>query len=176
VNRSRTASVRRRRGPNEGATAVEFAMVAGPLFLIIMASIELAMVFIVSTMLESAVSKASREIRTGQQQSGADVTEAAFETKICDSIVLMNGCTERLVVDVRRSGSFTTAGAPNPVSNKTFDDSQLTFDPGGPSEIILVRAFYKWPLFTPFLSQALAKLNGNTALIVSADTFRNEPF
>lgn len=173
---------RRRRGSSEGATAVEFAMVAGPLFLIIFATLELALVFVVSTMLESAVSRAAREIRTGQQQAAsagqsASVSEAAFVGKVCDSMVFLSGhCRTHFAVDVRRAAGFTQAGAPDPAAGGTFSDANLTFDPGGANEIILVRGFYKWPLLTPFLEQALADIDGNVALIVSADTFRNEPF
>jgi Flp pilus assembly protein TadG len=170
-------SKRRRRGADSGATAVEFAMVVGPLLLIIFATLELAMVFVVSTMVESALSKGAREIRTGQQQNGADVSEAAFKGKICDEMVFLEGhCATHLSLDVRASTQFTMTGAPDPAEGGSFDDSDLTFNPGGPSQIILVRAFYRWPLLTPFLEQALGDVDGNTALIISADTFRNEPF
>jgi Flp pilus assembly protein TadG len=173
---------RPRRSAQQGATAVEFAMVAGPLFLIIMATLELAMVFVVSTMLESALSRAAREIRTGQQQNAAagqtaDVSEAAFVARVCSQMVFLSAnCADSLTVDVRSTAGFSDAGAPEPVTDGVFSDSNLTFAPGGPSQIVLVRAFYKWPLFTPFLSQALSKLGDNTALITSADTFRNEPY
>ena len=172
-----TAIRRPRRGPQEGATAVEFAMVAGPLFFMIMATLELAMVFVVSTMLESALSKAAREIRTGQQQGSADVSEAAFVDKVCSQMVFLQAnCEGQLAVDVRGTNGFGADGAPNPVQGGTFSDADLTFAPGGPNAIVLVRAFYRWPLFTPFLSQALSKVGVNTAVITAADTFRNEPF
>jgi Flp pilus assembly protein TadG len=162
-----------RRGAQSGATAVEFAMVAGPLFLMIMATLELAMVFVVSTMLESALSKAAREIRTGQQQGSADASEGAFVSKVCSAMVfLKDSCEGQLTVDVRGTDGFSSAGAPDPVTG----GAQMTFEPGGPGQIVLVRAFYRWPLFTPFLSQALSKVGDNTALITAADTFRNEPF
>ena len=168
---------RRRRGAQEGATAVEFAMVAGPLFFMIMATLELAMVFVVSTMLESALSKAAREIRTGQQQGSADVSQDAFIDKVCSQMVFLQAsCEGQLAVDVRGTAGFSSDGAPDPTEGGAFSTSNLTFQPGGPNAIVLVRAFYKWPLFTPFLSQALSKVGGNTAVITAADTFRNEPY
>ena len=175
-------SRRPRRGAEQGATAVEFAMVALPLFMMIMATLELSMVVVVSTMLESALSKAAREIRTGQQQNAsssqsADVSEGAFVASVCSQMVfLQSNCASNLSVDVRVVNAWGTGGAPDPAAGGTFSDEDLTFATGGPSEIVKVSAFYKWPLFTPYLSQALSKVGNNTALIRTVDTFRNEPY
>ena len=181
MNKRKIGTHRRRRA-DEGATAVEFAMVAGPLIFMIFATLELAMVFVVSTLIESSLSKGARTIRTGQQQMAAAgqspaVSESAFKEAVCDEMIFLKAhCMTHLSVDVRNATQFTNAGAPDPNQGGTFNDSQLTFDPGGPRDIILVRGFYQWPLITPFLEQALGDINGNTALILSADTFRNEPF
>ena len=172
----------RRRGADEGATAVEFAMVAAPLFFMIFATLELALVFITSTTLENALSRGARTIRTGQQQAAAAgksaaVSEAEFVAAVCDNMAfLKDGCTDNLFIDVRRSTTFSSVGAPDPTSSGKFDDTQLKFEPGGQSEKILVRGFYKWPLITPFLSEGLAKVDGNTAVLMATETFRNEPF
>ena len=173
-----TRHQRARRGAQQGATAVEFAMVAFPLFLIIMATLELAMVFVVSTMLEGALSRAAREIRTGQQQNSTDVSSTAFKAEVCSQMVFLKAsCAGNLTIDVRGGAQFSSAGAPDPIVNGAFDSSQMTFVPGGPSTIVLVRAFYRWPLFTPLLNEGLSKLNGqNTAVITATDTFRNEPY
>jgi Flp pilus assembly protein TadG len=167
----------RRRTADEGATAVEFAMVAGPLIFILFATLELALVFVVSTMTESALSRGARTIRTGQQQNGADVSAAAFKDAVCGHMVFLEEhCQGHLTIDVRSTGQFTSAGAPDPVQDGEFDSSELTFAPAGPNQIMLVRGFYQWPLITPFLEQALGALDGNIAVIHAADTFRNEPF
>lgn len=179
--RPASSAERPRRGAQDGATAVEFAMIAAPLFFIIMATLELAMIFIVSTLMEGALSRAAREIRTGQQQTAsagqsADVSEADFKENVCDNMVFLAAhCRDHFYVDVR-GGSFGDAGsAPDPVSDGEFNEDELTFQPGGTGSIVLVRGFYEWPLFTPLMTQALAKV-GDSALLMSADTFRNEPF
>lgn len=167
----------RRRGWREGATAVEFAMVAGPLLLMIFATMELAMVFVVSTLSESALAKAAREIRTGQLQTGATPTAAALKAKACSEMLFLESdCNENYAVDVRTTGEFTNAGAPDPNNNGTWDASNLTFNPGGAGDVVLVRGFYRWPLITPFLDQALESLDDGRAIIMSAETFRNEPY
>ncbi len=79
-------------------------------------------------------------------------------------------------MDVRTFTSFASVTAPQPVSNGTFNPGALQFTPGGPSQIVVVRAYYQWPLIAPLMSQALQTLNGGKVLITSTATFRNEPY
>lgn len=179
---TKTARCRRtRRGAQDGATAVEFAMIAAPLFFMIFAILELALVFIVSTTLENAMNVASRRIRTGEFQVDstgmtADEVEAAFRESICENMSFMaDHCQSNLSVDVRTLEQFNSNGAPSPIDGNTFDDEDLSVSPGGESARMLARAYYRWPLATPFLDEALAKADGK-AVISSAAVFQNEPY
>lgn len=177
----------RRRGSTAGATAVEFAMVAGPLFFMIFATLEVALVFIASTSLENAVARTARLIRTGQAQA-ASFTKQRFEEEVCGQMTfLKDHClAQRLYVDVRvvpefRDGQGSSATAtddfPDPVrSDGQFDGSGMCFDGGQQGDIILVRAYYRWPLLTPVMTKALSRLKDGEAVLEAAETFRNEPF
>lgn len=166
------------RRAQDGHAAVEFAIVAAPFFFMLFAMMELAIVFSISTTLDDGVRAAARQIRTGELQSAGGSSQSAFKNDVCARMVwLQSHCQTHLSIDVRTYSSFAGANPPNPVQpNGTFNNGALTFTPGGPEEIVLVRAFYRWSLFTPFLSQALGKLNNNEAVVTSAATFRNEPY
>lgn len=172
----------RRRGPDAGATAVEFALVAAPLFFMIFATLEVAMIFIASTTLENAVQREARTIRTGefQKSQGADqaLNRAQFVSGVCENMSFLAARCDAntLFVDVRTPAGFTQSGAPNPIRNGAFDAGELTFQPGTQGQIVLVRAFYKWPLMTPVMTQALARVDGGSAVLQATATFRNEPF
>ena len=168
-------SFRRAQG---GHAAVEFGIVAMPFFFMLFAMMELAIVFSISTTLDDAVRGAARRIRTGEMQSVGGANQSTFRTDVCARMVwLTSHCQTHLSIDVRTYSSFAGANPPNPIqSNGTFNNGAMTFTPGGPEDIVLVRAFYRWPLFTPFLSQALGKLSNNEAVVTSAATFRNEPY
>ena len=170
--------LRRFRRADDGATAVEFAIVAAPFFFMLFAMMELAIVFTISTTLEDGVRGAARRIRTGELQTSGGATMEAFRDDVCARMVwLEEHCQTHLSLDVRTYPQWAGANPPNPVgADGTFDESALTFVPGGPEDIVLVRAFYRWTLFTPFLSQALGKLTGNQAVVTSAAAFRNEPY
>ncbi len=135
------------------------------------------MIFLISASLENGMDIAARTIRTGQLQSGSSATSAAFKTSICNTFGWFQAdCTSHLSVDVRTYSTFAAVTAPTVVQNGTFNSAALTFTPGGPNDIVVVRAYYQWPLIAPFFDQALQQLNGGSALLTSTAAFRNEPY
>ncbi|ADG11879.1 pilus assembly protein [Caulobacter segnis] len=155
-----------------GATAVEFALVSIPFLLLVMAMIELGLVFLVSLSLENAIIDAGRTIRTGEAQ-GAKVTATAFKTSVCNRMSwLGDRCADALSLDVRTftdfagvSASAANATAPNPTA----------WDPGQPGSIVLVRGYYTWPLVTPLMNTGLQSADGKRT-IYAATAFMNEPY
>ena len=161
----------------QGATAVEFAMVALPLLFLLFSTLELAMIFLISTTLENATYNAARQIRTGSFQGSGSATASAFKASFCGSLSWLGAsCSSNVEVDVRTYATFTNPSIPDPVSNSVFDTSALNFTPGNAGDIVLVRAFYKWTLLTPFMNGGLQKLNGGVSLITASSLFRNEPY
>lgn len=167
-----------------GTVAIEFAFVAGPFLLMMFGVIELALVFLVSTSLDTASSQTARRIRTGEAQTTGQ-TEQQFKQGVCDRMTWLSGdCMSALVVDVRTYTSFTTITDPllTPVSGT----NQVTYNPGAhvfdaqvqPSTITVVRSYYQKDLITPFYSGGLARVSGSPtkSLILSTQVFRTEPF
>ncbi len=156
-----------------GAAAVEFALVILPLVMLIFAILELALVFWLSALMDDAVSSAARKIKTGQVTASTAEAAAAFKSAICDEVKLLAAdCTTNLAVDVRTFASLHEIDTSPPVINGVVDPAAMTFQPGGASDVVLVRAYYRWPIFTPGLNMAM----GSTSLITATTTFRNEPF
>lgn len=180
-----------RRGAESGATAVEFAMVAAPLFFMIFATLEVALVFMASTSLENAVARTARLVRTGEAQA-AKYDRNKFEEAVCGQMTFLKdhcnngGGDRRVSVDVRvlpafrdSKGSPTTAAddLPNPVkSDGKYDETGMCFQGGQAGNVVLVRAYYRWPLLTPMMTKALTRIGDNEAVLQTAETFRNEPF
>jgi Flp pilus assembly protein TadG len=157
-----------------GATAVEFSLVALPFFALLFAILELGLVFMVSTNLESATDQAARQIRTGEVQT-AGGTAATFKTAICAQMVVSD-CASNLKIDVRTFDQFADVDTSDPVKDGKFDDTKLRFAPGGPEDIVLVRAYYQWTLITPMLNTAMQSLANGKRLISATATFQNEPY
>ena len=160
-----------------GATAVEFALIATPFFALLFGIIELGLIFLVSSSLENATSEAARTIRTGQFQTGGAATQAAFKNTICaDFPWLQSDCNNNLSVDVETFANFGAVTAPNPVTAGVFNPAALQFTPGGPGQVVSVRAYYQWPLIVPLMDQALQPISGGKFLLTSTAIFCVEPY
>ena len=177
---------------NKGSVAMEFAMIAPVFLLLLMATIESGVVFFAQSALQNAVNDAARIVKTGQSAcfttdaNGAcqGITSDQFRKQICDEVkVLLKVCNEDgngnsdLQFDVKAfSAGFGGVSNSSPL-NGTRDLPNLTdFDTGGACDVVLVRAFYRWRVFTPGLSVLLANMNGSNHLLASAAAFRNEPY
>lgn len=161
---------------------MEFAFIAAPLLMMIFAILELAIVYMVHTNLDNAMAEASREIRTGQFQSATKgkspaELEEAFKVNVCANMGFMQShCASNLSVDVRTIPEFNSGGAPSPIQpDGTYNDDGLGVSPGAQEARVVARAFYRWPLITPFLDTALERIDG-AAVIESVVIHQNEPF
>lgn len=159
-----------------GAAAVEFAIIAVPFFFLIFGLLEVCLLFIMSTVLEHAISETSRQIRTGQAQENG-FTEVEFRQSVCDQLFDLLDCDSRLHIDVQSISGFGAANMTSPLDGDgNFDESGFGYNPGKANEIVAVRVFYEWNLMTPALSMPLSNMAGNKHLIQANTVFRNEPF
>ncbi|MFC7377361.1 TadE/TadG family type IV pilus assembly protein [Brevundimonas sp. GCM10030266] len=162
------------RRAREGSAAVEFAMVALPFCLMIFAILELALVFVTDSVLENATIETGRLVRTGQA-SAQGMSASSFKTAVCSRMSVFSAdCPTRLSVDVRVIPQFNTT-PPDPMTGGNFNEGALTYSNGQPGDLILVRAWYKQPLLTPFMAQGLSRLNDGTVRMTATTAFRNEP-
>ena len=155
-----------------GATAVEFAFVAIPFLMLVFAMIELGLVFLVSLTLENAVMDVGRTIRTGEVQK-AGGTADGFKTAVCDKMSWLGSrCAGALSIDVR---TFTDFASSNTSAANAAIPGSLAWNPGAAGSIVLIRAYYTWPLVTPLMQTGLQSANGKR-IIYAATAFTNEPY
>lgn len=178
----------------DGAVAVEFAFLALPFLFMLFSVLELALVFLLSASLDTAMEDASRQIRTGgfQDANGSlsqDAQKEKFRSIVCRRMMwLSGGCANALHIDVRSweetaEATWSEANVqPDPYASETDSTGKVTvkfttlFNAGGPKDIVLVRGYFRWVLLTPFLSQALSSPEGGVTIVQSTQTFRNEPY
>ena len=154
-----------------GAVTVEFAFVSIPFLLLIFAIIELGLVFLLSVTLENAVYDVGRTIRTGEVQM-AGRTAATFKSAVCTEMGWLGStCNGALSVDVRTFTGFTASGS----ALIAAKPNNTCWDPGGPGSIVMVRAYYNWPLITPLLQTGLQTASGKR-MVMAATAFANEPY
>jgi Flp pilus assembly protein TadG len=171
---------------NERASvAAEFGILALPFFAVIGAICETSMVFFAGQVLDSAVQDATRQIRTGQAQTSG-YTSATFKDLICGRLYNLFNC-DNLKVKVSVITTFGSASTtvstpikPSPCNPATDPDQcwnvTETYNAGTGSSIVLVEAYYKWPLVINFGGFNLADQPDGSRLLAAVRVFRNEPF
>jgi Flp pilus assembly protein TadG len=161
----------------EGATTVEFAMVAAPFLALMFAIIETAIIFFAGQALESAVADSARLIMTGQAQTQA-LSQATFKQKVCARVFALFDCANGIYVDVRKSTSFSAADLSKPVDNQGQFQNNFVYQPGGPGDIVIVRIMYQWPVYVSLfsLNSTTSNMSGNKRLLMATAAFRNEPY
>jgi Flp pilus assembly protein TadG len=172
-------ALRRFARAQRGATAIEFAIIALPFLVLLFGIIELGMVFLVSTTLQNATDNAARQIRTGQFQTSGANTQNDFKALVCNSMSwLSTPCATKMSVDVQTFANFTDLSAKGQVNATTFNPNNLCWSTGQPGDIVLVRTYYQWDVFTPLLDASLVNMGAGSKkrLISAATSFRNEPW
>jgi hypothetical protein len=62
------------------------------------------------------------------------------------------------------------------IDNTGIFINNMQYSPGGPCDIVVVRLFYKWPLFVTGLGFNIANMSGSQRLLAATAAFRNEPY
>jgi len=170
--------LRRYRRSQSGVTAIEFAMVAPPFFALMLAIFEVGIMLFSEYVIEHGVSKAARMIRTGEVQT-AELTTSEFKTLVCGNLAGYLDCAANLYVDVRAFDDFDLVSLPEPLTPEGELSSEVTtssqYQPGDPFQVVVVRVYYPWSLFTPGLSQ-MSNMSNGRRLIAAGAAFRNEPY
>ena len=172
----------------DGATAIEFALLAVPYFV----------AFTAEQLVVNATDTLSRKLRTGQityamGRTATDMDQTKFRTAFCAEIAIMISCSPseiatpaKLYLDVETYTSFADIPVKIPrVSTAAYadiDPSGFKFAPGGPSSINMVRAYYRWKITTDIVRPYITTIrpaNGSMPtdfLIIATTAFQNEKY
>jgi Flp pilus assembly protein TadG len=162
-------------GDASGTSALEFAIVAAPLLLLLLAVLQMAFVFFANFSLENAVDRAARLVRTGQAQS---YSASDFKSKVCQELTAPLTCSA-LQLDVRSYASFGAAasGLIQPLDADGNVKTNFSYDPGARGDVMVVRAFYPLDIGALLPDEiSLSNMAGNDRVLVATAAFRNEPF
>jgi len=173
------------RRDKDGATAIEFAMVAMPFFFVILATMEVAMVMWQGEVLETAVARASRKIYTGEFQlaHAAETNMTTLQTQLKQSIcgdmgvfLPSSSCTTQLSVDVRTLDTFSSTSTANPIdaADGSYNTTKFGYANVAPKAVGLLTASF---VYNPFFPQlGIGTLPGGRRLIMATAAFKAEPY
>lgn len=176
---SRPLKVVRRFNKNEeGTTAVEFAIIGGPFFLLIFAIIETSLLFFANQYLETVVDDIARLYRTGQIQNIS--TKEDLKTELCSRIVALFDCNN-IKTHVDTALKFSELPPPPVPGEHVAPDG--TFNPPErfptdicPDQVLQFTAIYEWPIYANYSAPLVSDGHNDNALINVTAVVRTEGF
>jgi len=187
----------------EGATAVEFAVVAGAFFMLLFGIIEYGMIMLTKVAIESAVTQVTRSASIGTVVAGCSDRVCSVKKLVQDKTLgLVNN--ESVIVTATVVSNPTTVTPPVPdicldspatpypascagvyIDNNSTPGYQQSGGINGASiglagELVEIRVTYLWrvlfPMFEIFQSYAGAGGQRGLLVITSSSVIKNEPF
>lgn len=171
----RTSSLARLGHDRRASALIEFAMIAPVLALLLFAIVEIGVIFFAQSTLQKAANDVARLVRTGQAQSGA-MTQAQVMSRVCADVAPLIPCDSNLKVDIQAYSNFSGVAFTPPLDSNGNYTTANNFNLGSACNVVLVRVFDGWTVFTPVLTPFLSTMAGNKHLLYAASTFRNEPY
>ena len=192
---------RRRFGRDErGTTAVEFAMIAFPFFILIAIPMEIGLAYFSQRMLSHGADQTVRKLRIGALRSDhytdadgnqvslirdkvdadgnptgeTEVDDAALKEQIClNSSMFLFDCT-KLIVDVRTIASWDAYSAPENSGGVLYTDA-TGFAPGGRNSVNVLKFYYPWPRYFDWRFRTQNANEGRQTYITASTAFMTEP-
>lgn len=172
----------------DGATAVEFSLIALPFLSLLAVILQTSLMVWASRNLDDALQRAGRTIYTGQfqkantGQSDTATLLANMKTAICGAsasrVPTVFDCST-LKLNVVLSTSFANGTVPTPLDPKTGDWTKgfgTNYACAQPGAIVVFTAAAKYRVAFSFLYAGLPGFGDGARLLQSTAVFRTEPY
>lgn len=155
-------------GNDRGSATLEFALVAPVFLFVLMAAMEMGILFWVNLSMQHAVREGARYAVTGQKdldpgQGGAQRYRAVLQAIQNTSMGLYRKVSPVISVGIN-GGAFQSYGDASLYSGGMF---------GGPGDVVVLRLDCTWPILTPLMQPFF---DGGKYRFSVAATMRNEAF
>ena len=171
----------------EGATAIEFALLALPFFIIVFASIETFIAFSAEQIFANANETMARKIRTGVITS-ANTTKEAYRAAFCEEIKILMPCSateakteNKLFVHVESFANYSAITPAVSIVDDNLSTTSFKFAPGGKKSINIVRAYYRWDVIGDLVRPLISNVKSSDGssrnyLMVATTIVQNEDY
>lgn len=161
----------------DGATAVEFALIAPAFLAMLFAILETTLFLFAQATLQNAAVEAGRQFMTGQVQN-AGTTQSQFKTNtVCPLLSALLNCNN-VQVDVATYSSFSSAvtSAPALYNSSGGLITTGTWDPGTQGDVMVIQVAYPWQIFGIPIGSILPNTGQGTAEVIGVSAFMVEPY
>jgi hypothetical protein len=167
--RHESRRIARFRRAEDGATAIEFALVAMPFLFLLGVILEIGIMMFTEYSIQNAVEQAGRIMRVA---GPGTMSGEEFRAMICERGALVKDCETRLGLAVKGAGNFQGLEVPGILS--IAPGSVQSFTPGAPGNAVVIVATHDWEFIFPFMSP-FANVEGiNARRLHGIAAFRTE--
>jgi Flp pilus assembly protein TadG len=160
---------------DEGGAAIEFAIVAVPTIALMLAVLQIGIIYFAQEALETTVEQSARLVLTGQAQSQY-TTASQFATAVCQNSPGLFNCGG-FMINLQPASSFSNVSTAAPTL--TYSGGKVTntfqYNAGNPGDIMVMQVMYLWPVFLGPLGWNMSNQPNNTRMLMATAVFRNEP-
>lgn len=174
--RRRARDIARLRRNADGATAVEFALIAPAFLSLLFAIFQVTLFLFAQQTLQNAAIEGGRMFLTGSAQT-AGLTQTQFANDVCPMVQALFNCN-KLQINVTTSSSFASASTSAPSLYDSNGNLQTTgsYSTGTQGDIMVVQLVYPWPIFGTPLGSILPNTGYSTTELMGTTAFRVEPY
>ncbi|WP_290991409.1 TadE/TadG family type IV pilus assembly protein [Hyphomicrobium sp.] len=175
------SSVRRLQRDENGATAVEFAIVVTPFLMFIFALIGCSFYFFTMNSIEMGMDQATRLVRTGQAVT-QKMTVDQFRKAICSSAGGWIDCN-KMKVFAQAADTWSDTLQPTQCLDNTKNQNQImkptdliAIYTGTASQVVIVTTCYQWDFTAKLPFIRLGNSPDGSTVLQTATAFRSEPY
>jgi Flp pilus assembly protein TadG len=167
----------------DGGPALEFALVAPIFIVLLLATLQVAIIYLANAYLETAAEDAARLVLTNNavttttangQTTTTPMTAAQFQAAVCSEITTLFTCSN-IMVSLTPATSTTSISTAAPAfnANGTLKNA-LPFTMPNSGQIAVLQVIYQWPVIGLPLGWNFANLGNGTFLMMSTQVFTVE--
>jgi Flp pilus assembly protein TadG len=167
----------------DGGPALEFALVAPIFIVLLLATLQVAIIYLANAYLETAAEDAARLVLTNNavttttangQTTTMPMTAAQFQAAVCSEITTLFTCGN-IKVGLTTASSTTSISTAAPAfnTNGTLQNA-LPFTMPSSGQIGVLQVIYQWPVIGLPLGWNFANLGNGTFLMMSTQVFTVE--
>jgi Flp pilus assembly protein TadG len=162
------------KGAQQGATMVEFALIAPAFMALLVAVFETTMFLFAQSNLQAAANEAGRLFMTGQAQNSS-MSASQFKSAVCPMVSSMFNCSS-LIIIVANASSASSLNTSTPQMYNGGVVNPGSYQPGTPGDLMTVQIGYPLPVVAGPLGFFLNSNGNGTAAVWGTAAFRVEPY
>ena len=158
-----------------GGATIEFAICGTAFIGLLVATLQIVLVFFVQQTIQTAAENVARRVLTGQITT-LNTNQAQFKAAACAQLPSYMSCS-KLFVDVRNANDFGQIDTSTIAL--TYDaagniNNSWQYSPGSPGSIVILRLLYMWPISSAPLGFNIGNQSNGSRLVIGTMVFKSE--